>query len=145
METPKTPEETAAAERDREKRKEKEKKGKKELGNERVRLAMERLQLAWLRFSMTMIALGFSSYRFFYSRIEAGKTPLLKYFTGREVGMFLLLVGFAGLLQATVQHIKTYKKLKDYNPAVLYSVSLIQSYLVLVLALSLLLFVIFEL
>jgi len=143
METPKTPEEILAAEKD--KRKEKEKKGKKELGNERVRLAMERLQLAWLRFSMTMIALGFSSYRFFYSRLEEGKTPLLKYLTGREIGMFLLLVGFAGLLQATVQHIRTYKKLKDYNPAVLYSVSLVQSYLVLALAFCLLLFVIFEL
>lgn len=140
METPKT-EEIPAADKEKEKRK----RGKKELGNERVRLAMERLQLAWLRFSMTMIALGFSSYRFFYSRIEEGKTPLLKYFSGREVGMFLLLVGFAGLLQATFQHIRTYKKLKDYNPSVLYSVSLIQSYLVLALALSLLLFVIFEL
>jgi uncharacterized membrane protein YidH (DUF202 family) len=121
------------------------KKIKKDLGNERVRLAMERLQLAWLRFSMTMIALGFSSYRFFYSRLEEGKTPLLNYVTGREIGLFLLLVGFFGLLQATAQHIKTYKKLRIYNPGVLYSVSLVQSYLVLALAFCLLLFVIFEL
>ena len=98
-----------------------------------------------MRFSMTMIALGFSAYRFFYSRLEEGKTPLLKYFTGMEVGMFLIIVGFTGLLQATIQHIRSYGKLRGYYPELRYSVTLIQSYLLLLLGFALLLFVVFEL
>jgi uncharacterized membrane protein YidH (DUF202 family) len=144
METPSVPENVASQEKEDAATLEK-KKNKKVLGNERIRLAMERLQLAWLRFSITMIALGFTAYKFFFSRVEEGKAPLLKTITGRQIGTFLLLVGFIGLLQATFQHIRGYKKLKAYYPEVEYSVSLIQSYLVLTLGLALLLLVIFEL
>lgn len=121
------------------------KKGKKELGMERVRLALERLQLAWIRSSMTMIALGFTAYRFFYSRLEEGKAPLLKFVNGRHIGLFLLFMGFIGLLQATFQHIKTYDKLRSYYPELRYSVALIQSYLVLALGIILFAFAFFEL
>jgi uncharacterized membrane protein YidH (DUF202 family) len=120
------------------------KKAKNEMSLERIRLALERLQLAWLRFAMTMIALGFTSYRFFYSRVEEGKAPLLQFISGREIGIFLIAIGFLGLLQATRHHIRTSSKLKAQYKAMQYSVALIQSYLVLALALFLLLTVIFK-
>ena len=124
--------------------KKKKKKGKKELSLERVRLALERLQLAWLRTAITFIALGFSSFKFYYGRIEEGQHPLTEYVNGRTIGIFLILVGLVGLLQATLQHRKNQARLKIYYPQIYYSVSLIQSYAVLVLAAVLLWLAVFE-
>lgn len=121
------------------------KKGKKELGLERVRLAMERLQLAWLRTAITFIALGFTSYKYYYSRLEAGMEPLATIFNGHQIGLFMIMVGFLGLGQATLQHRKNWAKLCKYYPGISYSVSLIQSYLILVFTFCLLLVMIFEL
>lgn len=128
---------------DDESKKEK-KKGKKQLSLERVRLALERLQLAWLRTAITFIALGFTSFKFYYGRIEEGKHPLTEYVNGRTIGIFLILVGLVGLLQATLQHRKNHARLKVYYPHVYYSVSLIQSYAVVILAAVLLWMAIFK-
>jgi uncharacterized membrane protein YidH (DUF202 family) len=126
------------------KSKEKKKKGKRELSLERVRLALERLQLAWLRTAVTFIALGFTSFKFYYGRIEEGKHALTSYVNGRTIGFFLIVIGFVGLLQATLQHRKNTTKLKGYYPQANYSISLIQSYAVLFLAVILLWVVAFE-
>lgn len=121
------------------------KKGKKALGMERVRLALERLQLAWLRTAVTFIGLGFTAYKVYYERIEHGQDPLLKHINGRSIGLFLIFTGLLGLAQATVQHRKNWEKLHVYYPGLPYSVALIQSYLILTLASFLLLVVILEL
>jgi uncharacterized membrane protein YidH (DUF202 family) len=128
---------------DDESKKEK-KKGKKELGLERVRLAIERLQLAWLRTAITFIALGFTSFKFYLARIAEGQHPATEYINGRTIGIFLILVGFIGLSQATLQHRRNHARLKIYYPQVYYSVSLVQSYAVMGLALVLLFLVIFK-
>jgi uncharacterized membrane protein YidH (DUF202 family) len=122
----------------------KKKKGKEEMSLERVRLAFERLQLAWLRTAITFIALGFTSFKFYYGRIEEGKHALVEYVNGRTIGIFLIAVGLVGLIQATLQHRKSQAKLKVYYPEMYYSVSLIQSYAVIVFALVLLWMVVFE-
>jgi len=121
------------------------KRGKKEMGFVRVRLALERLQLAWLRTAITFIALGFTSYKFYNERIEEGQEPILPYFNGRGIGIFLILVGFLGLVQGTLQHRKNTAKLKALYPAMPYSVSLVQSYFILVFTFLLFLFVIVKL
>lgn len=121
------------------------KKGKKEMGFVRVRLALERLQLAWLRTAITFIALGFTSYKFYNERVEEGQAPILPYFNGRGIGIFLILVGFLGLLQAILQHRKSYAKLKILYPEMPYSVSLMQSYFILAFTFLLFLFVIIKL
>lgn len=120
------------------------KKGKKEMSFERVRLALERLQLAWLRTAITFIALGFTAYKFYYARVEEGKGPLVTWFNGRGIGIFLIFVGFIGLLQATLQHRKNWEKLRKLHPGMSYSVSLFQSYFILTFTLALFLFVLFE-
>lgn len=121
------------------------KKGKKALGMERVRLALERLQLAWLRTAITFIGLGFTAYKVYYERIDQGQDPVLKHVNGRSIGLFLIFSGLLGLAQATLQHRKNWENLRRYYPGLPYSVALIQSYLILTLALFLLLVVIFEL
>jgi uncharacterized membrane protein YidH (DUF202 family) len=124
-EVPLTPEEEA-------KKKDK-KKGKKQIQLERTRTAFERLQLASIRTSLTLLTIGVGAYEYFYNRIEAGKAPLLKikYFTGRELGLFLIVASFIMLLLSTRQHNKSMATLKKYYPDAQYSVASLLSYLLL--------------
>lgn len=122
---PLTPEE-----RKRKEEKKELKRGRKELSLERVRLALERLLLAWLRTAITFVALGFTSYKFYYERVEKHEATL-SYVNGRTIGMFLIFVGFVGLLQATLQHRDNWRKLGKYYPDLPYSVALTQALLVL--------------
>jgi uncharacterized membrane protein YidH (DUF202 family) len=122
-----TPEEEA-------KKKEK-KKGKKQIQLERTRTAFERLQLASIRTSLTLLTIGVGAYEYFYNRIESGKAPLLniKYFTGKELGLFLIFASFFTLLLSTLQHNKSMATLKKYYPEAQYSVASLLSYLLLAL------------
>lgn len=125
--------------------KEEKKKAKKELGYERVRLALERLQLAWLRTAITFVALGFTAYRYYLSRVEDGLEPLGGTFNGRNIGLFLLVMAFIGLFQSTLQHRRSWAKLKAFYPTLPYSITLIQSYLILAFTLSLIIMVLWRL
>jgi uncharacterized membrane protein YidH (DUF202 family) len=89
--------------------------------------------------------LGFTAYKFYHERIVEGQEPILPIFNGRGIGIFLILVGFLGLLQGTIQHRRDSAKLKALYPEMPYSVSLVQSYFILVFTFLLLLFVIVEL
>lgn len=113
------------------------KKGKKELGFERVRLALERLQLAWLRTALTFVALGFTAYKFYYERVEQGKAHLYG-LNGRNIGLFLIFLASLGLVQSIRQHRRSCSRLRHFYPQLPYSASLIQSYFI--LALSIILF-----
>lgn len=121
------------------------KRAKKELSYERIRLALERLQLAWLRTAITFVALGFTAYRYYLSRVEDGLEPLGGAFNGRNIGLFLLAMAFMGLFQSTLQHRRSWERLRVFYPTLPYSVSLLQSYFVLLLTLTLLLVVWFRL
>jgi len=112
------------------------KKGKKQIQLERTRTAFERLQLAWIRTSLTLLTIGVGSYEYFYNRIESGKAPLLRmeHFTGRELGLFLIVASFSALLLATLQHRKSMAMLKKYYPDAQYSVATLLSYLLLTLS-----------
>lgn len=121
------------------------KRAKKELGYERIRLALERLQLAWLRTAITFVALGFTAYRYYLSRVEDGLEPLAGVFNGRNIGLFLLLMAFIGLAQSTMQHRRSWTRLKAFYPEIPYSVALLQSYFVLALTFTLLLVVLLRL
>lgn len=119
------------------------KKGKKEIGFERVRLALERLQLAWLRTALTFVALGFTAYKFYHERMEGGESTL-RYLNGRNIGLFLILMAFTGLAQAIFQHRRSYSRLRHFYPGLPYSVSLIQAYFILALSFILFLVVLFK-
>jgi uncharacterized membrane protein YidH (DUF202 family) len=119
-------------------------KEKSKLQIDRHRIALEKLQLAWMKKTLTLSGLGFVAYRFFYSRIESGNAPLLESFNGRVLGMFLISLGIFGLFQATIQHIRNYTELKIRHDRVGYSVALVQSVILLIFFLFLLLLLILK-
>ncbi len=121
------------------------KKGKDLLGLERNRAAFERLQLAWIRTSLTLMAIGVGAYEFFYNRTESGKAPLLQLVTGRELGLFLFLVTFTMLLLSTIQHRKCMADLKKQYPGMRESIALRLSYLLIGLTFFLSIMVILQL
>jgi uncharacterized membrane protein YidH (DUF202 family) len=114
------------------------KKEKKEVKNhiqfERTRTAFERLQIAWIRASLTLITIGVGAYEYFHNRIESGKAPLLKLVSGPELGLFLILTAFVILLLATIQHEKSMSFLKKQYEGYRFSVASLLSFLILFLA-----------
>jgi uncharacterized membrane protein YidH (DUF202 family) len=111
---------------------------------ERSRIALERLQLNWIKWNITCMALGFSSYKFFRSRVEEGKRTLGEYVNGREIGIFLISIGFLMLLLATFQHRKNVAKLKSEYETMSRSLSLFLSYFILGFSIMILLLVVFK-
>jgi uncharacterized membrane protein YidH (DUF202 family) len=113
------------------------KKAKTKIQLERTRTAFERLQLAWIRTSLTLITIGVGAYEYFHNRIESGKAPLLKLISGRELGIFLVLIAFIALLLATIQHKSHMSELKQNYEGFRYSVSSLLAYMILFLAIFL--------
>jgi uncharacterized membrane protein YidH (DUF202 family) len=105
---------------------------KKEATLEKSRVALERLQLNWVKWNITCIALGFTAYKFWYARVHDEKNVIGYYITGREVGLFLIVLGFVSLLIATRQHKKSVTNLKLQYENMHRSVSLRLSYVILV-------------
>lgn len=118
--------------------------GKDKLRLERHRIALEKLQLAWMKITLALSALGFTSYRFFHERVEAGKSLLFEPFNGRSLGIVLVSLGILGLLQATLQHVRNYKALKIQDKRLGYSVALVQSVILLLLFLAVLVIIILK-
>ena len=104
---------------------------KRDFNLEKSRIALERLQLNWIKWNLTCIALGFTAYKFYYARVEKGDNLIGYYITGREIGIFLAFLGLITLLFATVQHRKNIAKLKLQYTSMHYSLSLRLSYVVL--------------
>ena len=100
---------------------------------ERHRIALEKLQLSWMKITLTLSGIGFAAYRFFYSRTESGKAPLFEPFNGRSLGILLVSLAILGLLQATLQHAQKYAKLRSQHKNIGYSVTLVQSVILLIL------------
>jgi len=123
----------------------KKKGGKKMITLERLRMATERLQLARIRATLTLIALGFTAYKVFYERLAEGMKPLVDFPNGHHIGMFLISVGFIVLILSTWQHLKSVKKLELLIEDLPYSISSILSYFILLLSLVLFVTVIFKL
>jgi len=110
------------------------KEGKKRIQLERTRTAFERLQLAWIRTSLTMLTIGVAAYEYFYNLMEKGQAPLLKLFSGRELGFIFIVSAFIMLLLATIKHIKNMAFLKKNYKEMRYSVASLLSYLLLALS-----------
>ena len=121
-------------ERQKEQEKKAKKKAKTKIQLERTRTAFERLQLAWIRTSLTLITIGVGAYEYFHNRIESGKAPLLKLVSGRELGVFLVLIALIALLLATIQHKSHMAELKQNYEGFRFSVSSLLAYTILFLA-----------
>jgi len=119
---------------EKEEKKLQKKAGKKQIQLERTRTAFERLQLAWIRTSLTMLTIGVGAYEYFYNRLEKGQAPLLNLISGRELGLFLIVTAFSMLLLATIQHTKNMASLKQQYSEMRFSVAMMLSYLLLALS-----------
>lgn len=100
----------------------------------RTRTAFERLQLAWIRTSLTLMTIGVGAYEYFHNRIESGIAPLLKLISGRELGVFLVLIAFIALLLASIQHMRNMSDLKQNYEGFQFSVTSLLSFMILFLA-----------
>jgi len=99
--------------------------------NERTRTAFEKLQLAWIRTSLTLIIIGVGLLEYYMNRIEEGKKPYFNLITGNELGFFLIITSTLMLILATLQHVKSMSQLKVHYPEMRYSVATILSILIL--------------
>ncbi len=118
---------------------------KKLLQNERIRVSFERLQLSWIRTSLTMLAIGIGAFHYFKEREELGRATFLKLITGDKAGIFLVVLSFFMLLIATIQHIKSKDTQKKEYPDMRYSVATVLSYFIMLLTFSLVILTNFEL
>lgn len=121
------------------------KKTKKLLQKERIRVAFERLQLAWIRTSVTLLVVGIGAYQYFYERIESGRTGFLKHLTGAQVGILLIIVSFLLLLFATIQHLQNMSKLKETYPEMRKSIGAFLAYIIMAISFTLSVMAIFRL
>jgi len=85
---------------------------KEQITYERARIAIEKMQLSWLRKTILISALGMTLYKVFEAEAKPSGWLVLGFLTAREIGLFMLLVGFVSLVFATVQHVKAHSKIK---------------------------------
>jgi uncharacterized membrane protein YidH (DUF202 family) len=120
----------------------KKKKGKKILQNERVRTSFERLQLAWIRSSLTVMTIGVGAYEYYYGRIESGKAALSSQITGKETGLFLMSLSVVMMIFSLIQHIQSMRKLKEFYVEMRMSIATLITCALIILGLFLVLMVI---
>jgi putative membrane protein len=101
------------------------------LAVERTRLANERTLMAWIRTSTSLIAFGFTIFKFFqYLATEEHRHTVVSPWV---VGMAMILVGLTGLALAWVQHRQQMKVLQAQAGPMPYSVSGVMAGLIAVL------------
>lgn len=117
---------------------------KKSLQNERIRVAFEKLQLSWVRTSVTLLAIGVGAYQYFHERVESGRQGFLKHLNGAQFGVLLVVISFIILLLATIQHHQNLSKLKKEYQEMRYSIGSLLAYFILLLSFSISVMVLFK-
>jgi putative membrane protein len=91
------------------------------LAVERTRLASERTLMAWIRTSTSLIAFGFTIFKFFqYLATQEHRHTVVSPWI---VGMAMIVVGLTGLALASVQHRHQMKALKAEVGTMPYSIA----------------------
>jgi putative membrane protein len=114
------------------------------LAVERTRLASERTLMAWIRTSTSLIAFGFTIFKFFQylSTEEELRKAIVSPWV---VGVLMIVIGLAGLTLAWFQHRQEMKALKAEAGAMPYSISGIMAGLIAILGVVALVVVIWRL
>lgn len=81
------------------------------LAIDRTRLAAERSLMAWIRTALSMIAFGFTIYKFLQALHEQSPVPVLRPNAPRNVGLLLVGIGTFAVAVAYIQHWKYLRKL----------------------------------
>jgi putative membrane protein len=92
------------------------------LAVQRTRLALERTLMAWIRTSTSLIAFGFTIFKFFeyLATNERRRQPILSPWV---LGMVMILVGLTGLTLAWIQHRQETKALRAEVGPMPYSIA----------------------
>ena len=86
------------------------------LAIDRTRMAAERNLMAWVRTSLSMIAFGFTLYKFLQAMQAQSTVPVLRPQAPRNVGLVLVGIGTFAIIVACVQHWKYVRKLRPDQP-----------------------------
>jgi putative membrane protein len=85
------------------------------LAFERTRVAYERTMMAWVRTGTSLIAFGFTVYKFF--QFDAAVKLSGKMLVGpREFAMALIVIGMLALVLGTVEHSRDLRSLRAQYP-----------------------------
>jgi putative membrane protein len=99
------------------------------LAAQRTRLAQERTLMAWIRTCTSLIAFGFTIFKFFQylSTTERRHEPIVSPWV---FGLVMILIGLTGLILAWIQHRQEMKALEAELGAMPYSISGIMAALI---------------
>ena len=109
------------------------------LAIDRTRLAAERSLMAWVRTALSMIAFGFTIYKFLQATQAQSKATIFRPDAPRNVGLLLVGIGTFAVTVACIQHWKYVRKLAPDQPRRVWDLSMIVG--ILIGLLGLLLFV----
>jgi len=114
------------------------------LAAERTRLASERTLMAWIRTSTSLIAFGFTIFKFFQYLAESDEVrrPVLSPWV---IGMILIVLGLVALTLAWLQHRAEMKSLRASLDVMPYSLSSLMAGMILVMGLLALVVVVWRL
>ncbi|TDQ16962.1 uncharacterized membrane protein YidH (DUF202 family) [Algoriphagus boseongensis] len=94
---------------------------------ERNRATFERLQLAWVRTSLSFMVLGIGVYEYYYKRKEANQGAIVQLLNGKIIAVGLFLAALILLGMSFYQHIQTTKSLKSTHPDTRFSLASVLS------------------
>ena len=115
-----------------------------QLAAERTRLAQERTLMAWIRTSTSLIAFGFTIFKFFQylAEQEGRRNPVVSPWV---VGLVLILLGLIALTLAWIQHYQEMKALRQLLGPMPFSIAGVMAGLIAVLGLIALVVVLWRL
>ena len=83
-----------------------------QLAMDRTRLAAERSLMAWVRTSLSMIAFGFTLFKFLEAMHAQSPVPVARPDAPRNVGLLLVGIGTFAVVVATIQYWKYAGKMR---------------------------------
>jgi putative membrane protein len=90
--------------------------------------------MAWVRTAVSLISFGFTIHKFFDYMRQQGTAKLeARLFGPREYALFMIGIGLAALLMATLQHRSYVSELRKEDPTLSYSLATVIAGLVSVL------------
>lgn len=103
-----------------------------QLAVERTRLALERTTMAWIRTSTSLIAFGFTIFKFFQYQAENDHRPVVSPWI---VGMVMICIGLIALTLAWIQHRRQITALRTQDSHLPFSLAGIMAGLIALLGL----------